>query len=192
MTPQPELPAEPSRVSWIARGELPRSPRRILVLGRAGAGKSTLARRIGAGLGVPVVHLDKLFWNPGWVAVDRPTFQARIEAVAASPAWILDGTYSFSFRWTMARAELVIWAECPRHVSIRRLLGQAWYPPPGRTDQPGGGEKKVYWDFLRKAWDYDRKMRPSVEWRLDHFGPTVPRVHVDRETDVDALIARLR
>ena len=185
--PDPHPPA-----SWKLHGELPRSPRRILVLGRAGAGKSTLAGRLGAGLGVPVMHLDKLFWQPGWVAVDRATFQARVEAAVAGPAWILDGTYSFAFRWTMARAELVVWAECPRHVSIRRLLERAWTLSLQGEDRPSGPLQAVRWEFLRKAWNFDRKMRPSVEWRLDHFGPAVPRIHVDRDTDLDALIGRLR
>lgn len=35
---------------------------KIVILGRGGAGKSTLARRLGAALGLPVVELDKHFW----------------------------------------------------------------------------------------------------------------------------------
>lgn len=39
--------------------------KRILILGCGGAGKSTLARRLGAATGLPVVHLDGLYWQPG-------------------------------------------------------------------------------------------------------------------------------
>jgi shikimate kinase len=38
--------------------------RRILILGRGGAGKSTLAARLGATLALPVIELDKHFWAP--------------------------------------------------------------------------------------------------------------------------------
>jgi len=39
--------------------------RRVAIVGSAGAGKSALARQLGAILGVEVVHLDALFWKPG-------------------------------------------------------------------------------------------------------------------------------
>src|SRR4051812_1504634 len=42
----------------------PGSMRRIVVLGRGGAGKSTLAARLGAALALSVIELDKHFWAP--------------------------------------------------------------------------------------------------------------------------------
>ncbi len=41
--------------------------KRLAIVGCAGAGKSTLARLLGQILGLPVFHLDALFWRPGWV-----------------------------------------------------------------------------------------------------------------------------
>jgi adenylate kinase family enzyme len=38
---------------------------RVIIIGCGGSGKSTLARQLGERTGLPVVHLDKLFWNPG-------------------------------------------------------------------------------------------------------------------------------
>src|SRR5690606_37268782 len=54
---------------YIARAE--DLMQRIVILGCSGTGKSTLAQAIGARLGLPVVHLDSLFWKPGWVESER-------------------------------------------------------------------------------------------------------------------------
>ncbi|RBY80155.1 adenylate kinase [Blastococcus sp. TF02-09] len=65
--------------------------RRVVVLGRGGAGKSEFARRLGARAGLPVVELDREYWQDrlrprsrtGWSAVQAP--------LAAAEEWILDG-----------------------------------------------------------------------------------------------------
>lgn len=44
---------------------------RIAIIGSGGAGKSTLARALGGGLGLPVYHLDASFWRPGWTEPPR-------------------------------------------------------------------------------------------------------------------------
>ena len=48
--------------------------KRIIILGSAGSGKSTLATKLGEITGIPVIHLDRLFWNPGWVETPRIKF----------------------------------------------------------------------------------------------------------------------
>lgn len=43
---------------------LPFPPQRVLVTGTSGSGKSTVARRVAAALGVPYTELDSLFHGP--------------------------------------------------------------------------------------------------------------------------------
>ena len=70
--------------------------KRILILGCGGAGKSTLARRLGAATGLPVVHLDGLYWQPGWVAMERAAWRRTVENEIAKDAWIIDGNFGSS------------------------------------------------------------------------------------------------
>ena len=51
--------------------------KRVLVIGSGGAGKSTLARRLGERLGLEVVHLDALYWQAGWVEPAKEAWRER-------------------------------------------------------------------------------------------------------------------
>jgi adenylate kinase family enzyme len=39
---------------------------RVVVLGIPGSGKSTISRFLGDHFGIPVLHLDTIFWLPNW------------------------------------------------------------------------------------------------------------------------------
>ncbi len=64
---------------------------RVLVLGRGGAGKSTLARRIGSLTGLPVHELDEHFWQQGLLPLEPTAWEDRQQQLAAGRAWVLDG-----------------------------------------------------------------------------------------------------
>jgi adenylate kinase family enzyme len=65
--------------------------KRIVILGRGASGKSTLARRLGELTGLPVIELDKLFWQSGLTATHRDQWVSLQENLIAEDRWILDG-----------------------------------------------------------------------------------------------------
>jgi adenylate kinase family enzyme len=97
-------------------------PKRILILGPSGAGKSTLARCVGERLGLPVVHLDAINWNPGWVQTETGRFRERVAEAAASDTWVMDGNYTAHIDLRLPRAEAVIWLDLPRYVYFPRTV----------------------------------------------------------------------
>ena len=70
--------------------------KRIVVTGPAGAGKSELSSRLGERLGIRVVHLDTLFWKPGWVATPAAEFEALQRRELEAPEWIVDSQAGFT------------------------------------------------------------------------------------------------
>jgi adenylate kinase family enzyme len=65
--------------------------KRVVILGRGASGKSTLAKRLGEVVGLPVVELDKVFWRPGLVATLRDDWAAAQKLLVAEEGWIIDG-----------------------------------------------------------------------------------------------------
>ncbi|MDD2056857.1 AAA family ATPase [Pseudomonas sp. GD03860] len=167
---------------------------RIVILGNAGSGKSTLARAIGKRLQVPVVHLDKLFWEPGWIEPDAEAFRTRVKQALTSDTWVCDGNYSRrTFDLRLPRADLVIWLDTPRLTCLRRVIMRSLLNKP-RPDQPAGCSERLdraFLTFLKFVWGFDRDYRPSIEAVRLRVGALVPVVHLRGERQIDQFVQAL-
>jgi adenylate kinase family enzyme len=65
--------------------------KRVVILGRGASGKSTLARRLGKITRLPVIELDKIFWQAGLVATPRERWVLVQERIVATDRWIIEG-----------------------------------------------------------------------------------------------------
>src|SRR5205823_9646538 len=70
-----------------------RAMERVVILGAAGAGKSELAARVARRTGLPLVHLDLLFWRPSWTPAPPDEAHAELAAAIEGERWILDGNF---------------------------------------------------------------------------------------------------
>jgi adenylate kinase family enzyme len=87
---------------------------RIIVVGCQGSGKTSLALKLGRKLGLPVMHLDVLYWRPGWKASDKASFRVRVADAIAGEGWVVDGSFSgLAFDLAMACADSLIVIERP-------------------------------------------------------------------------------
>jgi adenylate kinase family enzyme len=82
----------------------------VLIFGRSGAGKSSLASLLGSKLNLPVFHLDKYFWTPGWIAKTKLEHAVDIEKIlATNDTWVMDGNYKKSaFESRIKASDLII------------------------------------------------------------------------------------
>jgi adenylate kinase family enzyme len=99
---------------------LPRRPRRVLVAGTSGAGKTTLATRVAGILGVPRVEIDGLFHGPGWVPLG--TFEAEVDRFTDRPAWVTEWQYGQVRALLAGRADLLVWLDLPRRTVMRQVV----------------------------------------------------------------------
>ncbi len=131
--------------------------KRIMILGGPGSGKSTLAKRLSAVTGLPLYHLDRLHWRPGWVAPSKQEWHRLLAEIAAREKWIMDGGYSSSFHLRMPRADTNLWLDLPRRVYFPRVLKRmAINYGRQREDIGPGCPERFDFAFVKWAWTWQR------------------------------------
>jgi adenylate kinase family enzyme len=156
------VPASAGSVRYLRDGV-----RRILVIGPGGAGKSTFARRLGERTGLPVVHLDALYWRPGWVKTPDDEWRATVAELLARDAWILDGNYSGTLDLRLAACDTVFFLDLPRRVCLPAVVARRIrFVGRVRPDCAPGCPEKLDLGFLEWIWTYPAKRRPKVLAKL--------------------------
>jgi adenylate kinase family enzyme len=162
---------------------------RVLVIGPGGAGKSTLARRLAERTGLPLVHLDALYWRPGWVEPPREEWGATVAALVTGERWILDGNYGGTLATRIAACDTVVFLDAPRSLCLRRVFGR-WLSGRGRVraDVAPGCPERLTWSFLWWIWTYPRRRRGEVLARLAALRPGQEAVVLRSRGDVERFL----
>jgi adenylate kinase family enzyme len=164
--------------------------RRIIVVGCEGSGKTSLAPKLGRKLGLPVVHLDVLYWRPGWKASDQASFRVRVADAVAGEGWVVDGAFSgLAFDLTLARADTLIVIERPRWLCLWRIARRSAFDRDvTRPDLPKGCPEQFDWNLMRGAWRYNADRRPRIEAERLNYGAQIPVVRLSRDREIEEFI----
>lgn len=136
--------------------------KRVMIIGQPGAGKSTLAGKLGEKTGLPVVYLDKIHWMPGWV--ERPLKEKilMIRAEEEKPLWIIEGGLSATWDTRLARADTLVWIDVGLLRRVWRVLARSWrYRGQSRPDLTEGCPEQFNRETLSFLWFILRTWRPG-------------------------------
>lgn len=145
------------------------------MIGSGGAGKSTFARRLGKLLDLEVVHLDALYWNPGWVETPKAEWAETVAELVKRDSWIMDGNYSGTFDLRLKACDTVIFLDMPRLVCLWRVLKRSLiYRNRSRPDMGAGCQEKLdpaFIEFILWIWNYPKRTRPKIiGWMRENSG----------------------
>lgn len=132
---------------------------RIAIVGCPGSGKSTLARHLGRMLGVPVHHLDRYFWQPGWRKVSNCERAKILGEMLSGDAWIVEGSYLHRQASLIEAADVVLVMATPRWLCMWRVLRRHWTRGK-RPDLPDGCRDRLSVWMLWKIATYSDRRTP--------------------------------
>lgn len=140
---------------------------RVLVIGSGGSGKTTFARRLAARTGLPLFHLDQLYWHPGWEATPVDEWQRNVHDLIRSERWILDGNYGGTLEMRLAACDTVVFLDVSRLTCLWRVLKrQIRHRGQVRPELPPGCPERLTWEFMVWIWTYPHRRRGAILTRL--------------------------
>ena len=160
--------------------------KKIIVIGCPGSGKSTFSRALYNKTGIPLYHLDMMYWNADKTTVEKSVFRERLSAVLDKDAWIIDGNYGSTMEIRMAACDTVIFLDYPLDIcldGIRQRRGKQ------RGDMPWI-ETEEDAEFIEFIKSYNEQQKPKVLELLQKYGDRNIIIFKSRE-DADGFLALL-
>ncbi len=161
--------------------------RRAMIIGCPGSGKSTFARLLRDVTGLPLHHLDAIFWKPDRTTLKKEEFRAIMRKIIETDAWIIDGHYASTLEWRLSACDVVFFLDYPTEVcleGIRTRRGHA------RSDIPWieTEDDAEFLDFIQK---FHTESKPQVLEQLAQF-PNKPVFRFCSREEANNYLASLQ
>ena len=157
--------------------------KKVIVIGCPGSGKSTISRELHNKTGIPLYHLDMMYWNADKSTVEKSVFLERLSAVLEKDEWIIDGNYGSTMELRMAVCDTVIFLDYPLDVCLDGIKERRGKP---RSDMPWI-ETEEDAEFIEFIKNYNEQQKPKVLELLAKYGDKNIVIFKSRE-EADAFL----
>lgn len=139
--------------------------KKVIVIGCPGSGKSTFSRALHERTGLPLYHLDLLYWNTDRTTVSKEVFRERLQNVLMLDRWIIDGNYGSTIEMRMAECDTVFFLDFPLEVCIEGVRQRQGKP---RPDMPWI-ETEDDEEFLEFIKNFESESKPKILCLLQKY-----------------------
>lgn len=166
--------------------------KRVMIVGQPGAGKSTIARQIGQRTGLPVVHIDKIHWMPGWVERPYEEKTRMCLEVHAQEKWVFEGGHSVTWADRFARCDTLVWIDVGVWQRMYRVLRRC-YRDHGkvRVDMQDDCPEQFSWEFYQFIWKTRNSSRARIKRLFEKAPESKTCVHLRNQRDISDFLQSL-
>ena len=148
-------------------------PKRILVIGCPGSGKSHFSKRLSSLLGIPRIHIDNLYWRADKTHITREELIAKYQEVFAVDSFVLDGNYVSTLENRLSQADAVFYFDLGQAACLEGIAERFGKP---RDDLPWIENQDDNATLIALVHDFGKEVTPLIEASLAHH----PEVNVIR------------
>lgn len=164
---------------------------RIIIIGKPGSGKSTAAAKLSKKLGIPVYHIDKIFFTHNWEKRNIQEFLQLKQQWIDQDNWIIEGQATRWLEARFSRATLCIHFELPFWLCLWRIFKRRFFCKDTTIqDRAPKCKEVIRWDLLHYTWNYEKRGGKRVKEAHKKY-PNVPFYTVRSDKEVQKLITKL-
>lgn len=157
--------------------------KKVLVIGCPGSGKSYFSHLLHECTGLPLFHLDNLFWEKDGTSAREDIFQERLENVLKNSEWIIDGNYNSSMDKRMRECDTIFFLDFSADVCLQGIEERQGTV---RSDLPWVEEEsdEAFLSFVR---NFETESRPAVISLLWKYSWKEIHVFINRDEEAECL-----
>ena len=160
--------------------------KRIAIFGRPGSGKSTFALKLSQKLNLPLIHLDRWFFNSNWVKRDTEDFQKILQQFVDQENWIMDGNATRSLEARYAKAEIVLYFYYPFYLCLWRVFKRIFTKDYAIQDRAENCNERVSFELIKYLWEFDKRVQEKL-CNLHIQYPHVEIYKITNDRDLEKL-----
>ena len=160
--------------------------KKVIVIGCPGSGKSVFSRKLKDATGLPLYHLDMLYWNADKTIVEKDVFLSRLHEVMIRDEWIIDGNFASTMEKRMAACDTIFFLDYATKVCLEGIESRRGK---SRSDMPWVESGEWDEEFISRITNFPTESRPQVMALLEKYAEKHICIFREREEAEEFLLS---